>query len=182
MRWTVKMKVKDYVRDWSDQKLHTEYKGVSVDIEIKDISCEIVLLGKSNIEEVFRLVWELLFLYDGYFYEPVSFEVDGEIKDAKELIRVAFYRTDKKWYSSELLGRADRDLSTAILEKYDVFRNTGMAHKKMTKSVVNAFYYMNSENYGNINVNHRLSLLLNINYFLLKLLLIVLFYYKTSNL
>lgn len=162
MKWTVKMKVKDYVRDWSDQKLHTEYKGVSVDIEIKDISCEIVLLGKSNIEEVFRLVWELLFLYDGYFYEPVSFEVDGEIKDAKELIRVAFYRTDKKWYSSELLGRAERDLSTEILEKYDIFRNTGMVDKKMTKSVVNAFYYLNSENYGNINVNHRLSLLLNI--------------------
>ena len=32
----------------------------------------------------------------------------------------------------------------------------------MTKSVVNAFYYLNSENYGKINVNHRLSLLLNI--------------------
>lgn len=77
MRWTVKMKVKDYVRDWSNQKLHTEYKGVSVDIEIKDTSCKIVLLGKSNIEEVFRLVWELLFLYDGYFYEPISFNVDG---------------------------------------------------------------------------------------------------------
>ena len=32
----------------------------------------------------------------------------------------------------------------------------------MTKSVVNAFYYLSSENYGKINANHILSLLLNI--------------------
>ena len=32
----------------------------------------------------------------------------------------------------------------------------------MTKSVINAFYYLKSQDYGKINVNHRLSLLLNI--------------------
>lgn len=32
----------------------------------------------------------------------------------------------------------------------------------MTKSVVNAFYYIKSKDYGKININHRLSLLLNI--------------------
>ena len=80
----------------------------------------------------------------------------------KELITLPFYKTDKMWYCSELLGRAQRDLSSEVLEKYDKFRNTGISDKKMTKSVVNAFYYLNSENYGKINVNHRLSLLLNI--------------------
>ena len=30
------------------------------------------------------------------------------------------------------------------------------------KSVVNAFYYLKSKDYGKININHRLSLLLNI--------------------
>ena len=32
----------------------------------------------------------------------------------------------------------------------------------MTKSVINAFYYLKSKDYEKINVNHRLSLLLNI--------------------
>lgn len=82
--------------------------------------------------------------------------------ECKELITLPFYKTDKMWYCSELLGRAQRDLSSEVLEKYDKFRNTGISDKKMTKSVVNAFYYLNSENYGKINVNHRLSLLLNI--------------------
>ena len=89
-------------------------------------------------------------------------ELCGNEKDCEELIILPFYKTDKKWYRSELLGRAQRNLSPDVLGKYDKFRNTGISDKKMTKSVVNAFYYLNSENYGKINVNHRLSLLLNI--------------------
>lgn len=162
MKWMVKLKVKDYIRNWSDQEIHTEYKGVSADIKIKDTNCIIILEGDKNIEDVFRLIWELLFLYDGYFYEPMTYEIDGHKKDCKELIFLPFYKTDKKWYCSELLGRSQRNLSSEVLGKYDKFRNTGISDKKMTKSVVNAFYYLNSENYGKINVNHRLSLLLNI--------------------
>ena len=107
-------------------------------------------------------IWELLFLYDGYFYEPIAFDIDGNIKNVKELIKLELYNTDKKWYNAELLGRATRDLSAEVIEKYDRFRNTGMQEKKMIKSVLNAFYYLKSESYGKINVNHRLSLLLNI--------------------
>lgn len=162
MKWMVNMKVKDYVRNWSDQEIYTEYKGISVDIKIKDTNCALILEGDENVKDVFQLIWELLFLYDGYFYEPVSYEIDGHKKDCKELITLPFYKTDQKWYCSELLGRSQRDLSSEVIEKYDKFRNTGISDKKMTKSVVNAFYYLNSENYGKINVNHRLSLLLNI--------------------
>lgn len=162
MKWIVNMKIKDYVRNWSDQEISTEYKGVHADIKIKDTNCEVILEGTENIKTVFQLIWELLFLYDGYFYEPTSYEVDGHKKECKELITVPFYKTDKKWYFSELLGRSQRDLSSEVLKKYDGFRNTGISNKKMTQSVVNAFYYLNSENYGKINVNHRLSLLLNI--------------------
>lgn len=162
MKWIVNMKIKDYVRNWSDQEINTEYKGVHADIKIKDTNCEVILEGAENIKIVFQLIWELLFLYDGYFYEPISYEVDGHKKECKELITVPFYKTDKKWYFSELLGRSQRNLSSEVLKKYDEFRNTGISNKKMTKSVVNAFYYLNSENYGKINVNHRLSLLLNI--------------------
>lgn len=162
MKWIVNMKIKDYVRNWSNQEIETEYKGVRADIKIKDINCELILEGDENIKTVFRLIWELLFLYDGYFYEPISFEIDGHKKDCKELFALPFYKTDKKWYHSELLGRSKRNLSTNVLEKYDKFRNMSISDKKMTKSLVNAFYYLNSENYGKINVNHRLSLLLNI--------------------
>lgn len=162
MKWIVKMEVKDYVRNWSDQKIHTVYKGVSVEIDIKDLSCTMVLEGKEHIKEVFYLVWELLSLYDGYFYEPISYEVDEHIISCDELFPVAFYKTDKLWYGSELIGRAQRNLSTDVLEKYDKFRNAGISDKKMLKSLVNAFFYLNSESYGKINANHRLSLLLNI--------------------
>lgn len=162
MRWIINFKVKDYIRNWSNQEIHTEYAGVSIDIIIKEISCKMVFEGETGIEDVFRLVWELLSLYDGYFYEPLSYKINGKDKEVKELISLGFYKTDKKWYYSELLGRAERNFSPVVLEKYDLFRNMGMTDKKMTKSVVNAFYYMKSENYCNINVNHRLSLLLNI--------------------
>ena len=162
MKWTVNMKVKDYVRNWSDQEIHTEYKGVNIDIKIKDTNCVLVLEGEENVDDVFRLVWELLFLYDGYFYKPVSYEIDGCKKESKDLVILPFYVTDERWNYSELLGRAQRDLSSEVIEKYDRFRNTGIYDKKMTKSVVNAFYYLKSENYAKINVNHRLSLLLNI--------------------
>ena len=35
MKWQVDMKVKDYIRNWSDQEIHTEYKGVTANIKIK---------------------------------------------------------------------------------------------------------------------------------------------------
>lgn len=78
MKWTVNMKVKDYVRNWSNQDIHTEYAGVIIDINIKDTNCMIFLEGNQNIEDVFRLIWKLLSLYDGYFYEPIYYEVDGK--------------------------------------------------------------------------------------------------------
>ena len=68
MKWMINMKVKDYVRNWSNQEIHTEYKGISADIKIKDTDCVLFLEGDENVKDVFRLIWELLFLYDGYFY------------------------------------------------------------------------------------------------------------------
>lgn len=162
MKWIVNLKIKEYVRNWSNQEIYTEHNGVCVEIKIENINCELILEGDENIKTVFQLIWELLFLYDGYFYEPTSLEIDGHKKDCKELFTAPFYKTDKKWYCSELLGRAKRDLSTSVLEKYDKFRNMSISDKKMNQSLVNAFYYLESEDYGKINVNHRLSLLLNI--------------------
>lgn len=85
-----------------------------------------------------------------------------EKKDREELIKLGYFKTDKKWHGAELIWRSTRDLSTEVIDRYDKFRNEGMADKKMTKSVINAFYYLKSQDYEKINVNHRLSLLLNI--------------------
>ncbi len=76
MKWNVVLKVKDYIRSWSDQTIDTKYKNVSVHIEIKDLECHMCFDGEENIEETFYLLWELFFLYDGYFYVPISLEVD----------------------------------------------------------------------------------------------------------
>lgn len=162
MKWIISMKIKDYVRNWSNQEIETKYEGVDVRVSIRDTTCIIILEGDENVEKTFRLVWELLYLYDGYFYEPISYDVDGIKKNPEDLIMLDLYKTDKKWYGSELLGRSERDLSTDVISKYDKFRNESISDRKMTKSVVNAFYYLTSEAYGKINVNHRLSLLLNI--------------------
>ena len=137
MKSIINMQVKDYIRNWSNQEINTEYADVKVYINIENTNCLFVLDGDSDHYKVIRLVWELLSLYDGYFYKPISYEVDGNVKDCKELIKLGYFETDKKWYCSELIGRAERDLSTEVIKKYDEFRNKGIADKKMTKSVVN---------------------------------------------
>lgn len=162
MKWYITMGMKDYFQDWSNQVINTSYQEVSIAMNIQYKQCCISLDGEANLERVFYLVWELLFLYDGYFYEIQKWEVDGIEKDVKKLYRLPLYKTNKKWMSSELLGRANRDFSPEIIERYDVLRNTGMSEKKMTKSVVNAFYYLHSEAYERINSDHLLSLLLNV--------------------
>ena len=48
------------------------------------------------------------------------------------------------------------------LQAYDDFRNISRDSKKLIKSLLNAFYYLHSDAYEHININHRLSLLLNI--------------------
>ena len=162
MIWEIRFAVKGYPRNWSNQKIVTQYKGVGVEVVIKDYECGMKLIGEKNVEDTFYLLWELLFLYDGYFYTPQNWIVDGVERDANILIRVPFYKTASTWYSSELLGRAKRNLSEKIIEQYDIFRNAGKEEQKMTKSMVNAFYYLHSEAYKQINSNHRLSLLLNV--------------------
>lgn len=49
MKWIVNMKVKDYIRNWSDQEIHTEYKGVTANIKIKDTNCKLELEGDERV-------------------------------------------------------------------------------------------------------------------------------------
>ena len=164
MIWKVKMETIDKVRTWTDQQIKTQFLDVDITIEIKDKKCVILLDGKSqNVERAFYIVWEVLFLYDGYFYKPMAFTVDGEEKEVDSLIKVAFYQSGWHWIeSSILLGRAERDLSKNILIAFDKMRNEGKNNGKMTKSVINAFFYLHSEGYEKIISDHRLSLYLNL--------------------
>ncbi|WP_302625684.1 hypothetical protein [uncultured Eubacterium sp.] len=67
----------------------------------------------------------MLFLYD-----TISYDMDGNIKNYKELIKLVFLKMDKKWYCSELIGRLERKLSMEVLEEYDRFWNTVISDKK----------------------------------------------------
>lgn len=160
MMWKVELQVKDYVREWSNQIVDTGFKNTTAHIEISGKTCKMCIEGEES-EGLFYLLWELLSLYDGYFYKPVSVVIDGKQTDASELKKVSFYSTDVKWHNSELLGRAQRDLSPNVITEYTKFRNFGIKDHSINKSLVNAFYYLHSETYGGINSNHILSLLLN---------------------
>lgn len=164
MVWEVEMEVGDHIRSWSDQLIKTEFDGVNISIDIKDRKCNMVLEGESEtVSKAFYLVWEVLFLYDGYFFEPLRLIIDGEEKSVDSLIKVAFYKSGHNWISSAiLLGRAERNLSENILKAFDKMRNEGKKDEKMTKSVVNAFFYLHSDGYEKINEGHRLSLYLNL--------------------
>ena len=132
MVWEVEMEVGDHIRSWSDQQIKTEFDGVNISIDIKDRKCNMVLEGESEtVSKAFYLVWEVLFLYDGYFFEPLRLIIDGEEKSVDSLIKVAFYKSGHNWISSAiLLGRAERNLSENILKAFDKMRNEGKRMRK----------------------------------------------------
>lgn len=161
MDWKVEFAVRDCIRNWSNQNIITKYENTNIEISIKDLVCKLHLYGEE-VERAYYLIWELLFLFDGYFYEPKIFYEDDKERDLTVLFRVPFYHTAKEWFSSALLGRNSRDISEGVIKRYEIFRNQDKAAQKMTKAVVNSFYYLHSEAYSQINCNHRLSLLLNV--------------------
>ena len=117
---------------------------------------------REEIINVFRNIWELTFLYDGYFYAPYQYTVDGIDENLEELYFLSYYRTGNIWRNSAttLVG-SDKDFSEERIAQYSEFRNQGRTSGKMLKSLINSFFYIHSDAYEKINVNHRLSLLLN---------------------
>lgn len=59
-------------------------------------------------------------------------------------------------------SRSRKKFSKEIILKYSEFRNRGRTSGEMLKSLINSFFHIHSKAYEKINVNHRLSLLLNI--------------------
>lgn len=141
-----------------------KYQNVSGKLE--QMSQKFIVSLEGDAEEaidMLRNIWELAFLYDGYFYKPCHYNVDGVDENVEKLYFLSFYSTGKTWRNcaSTLMG-ADKDFSEERMWRYSEFRNKGRASGDMFKTLINSFFYMHSEAYERINVNHRLSLLLNI--------------------
>lgn len=122
-----------------------------------------VFLEESSAVKVLRLIWEIIFLYEGYFYALTKYMVDDKEKEPKELYFLSYYKCGKTWRNAAAsLIKNKIDINSERLLKYYIFRNTSRDSGKLLKSLVNAFYYLHSEAYEKINVNHRLSLFLNL--------------------
>ncbi len=104
------------------------------------------------------LVWE-----DGYFYKPLLYSVNGKPHNLKELVIINYRITDDKWIqSSMLLCRNKRIITKQILEKYRAIRYLSRKDCSMNASMFSAFFYLISEAYSKINLEHRLVLLMHI--------------------
>lgn len=140
-----------------------EWSNVKGNISQKDNKCILKLDGEhDNIIKAIRVIWELNFLYAGYFYKPIEYIEDIAQKDLKELYLLSFYKTGEIWKDMGTYLVDVADFSELVLSSYYMFRNKGRKSGKMIKSLINAFYYLHSEDYDRININHRLSLFLNI--------------------
>lgn len=71
--------------------------------------------------------------------------------------------TDAKWVSSAiLLCRNQRQINEEIVEKYRNIRHLDRKDKSMNASMFSSFFYLISESYSSINLEHRLVLLMHI--------------------
>ena len=162
----VVFEIKNSIRSWSDQEISFSSKNMrSVSIIIKDIKCELAVDGNSeddNLQYII-LIWELLVWEDGYFYKPISYTVDGVEKTIDSLVTINCRTTDAKWVSSAiLLCRNQRQINEEIVEKYRNIRHLDRKDKSMNASMFSSFFYLISESYSSINLEHRLVLLMHI--------------------
>lgn len=140
-------------------------------IECFNVKCEIKRMNKQFIlnfdgdekdcKNLLRLIWELCFLYEGYFYTPLEYKVDETIKNVDDLYFLNFYKSSYIWRNCNLNISDEMIISEKLLMKYNEIRNTNRKSGKLWNVLINSFYYLHSEAYEKININHLLSLLLN---------------------
>lgn len=158
--------LKSNILSWSNQTIDFQLKKTnSIHVDIKNTTCEMVISGEGEKEnfDYIVIIWELLTWQDGYFYKPMSYEVNEEKRDVKELLSIKCRVTDKKWVSSAmLLCRNKRQISEKIIDTYKALRYKGRKEASMNASMFSSFFYLISESYANINLEHRLILLMHI--------------------
>lgn len=166
MKIEVEFTLKSNILSWSNQNTVTHMSnGTSISISIKNTSCNVCVENalESVTKEYFYIIWELLALYDGYFYQPLRYTVDGAERDVEELFAIKMYKTDQKWIDSALLiGRNQRDFSEKLILNYKAIKDAGRKQKSMDRSLIFSYFYLLSEGYVNVNIEHRLVLLMNL--------------------
>lgn len=166
MKLKVSFKLKSNTTSWSDQVCSEKMSdGAEINICIDRTECKVEISHDSSekAHEYLYLVWELLNWYDGYFYKPIRYLVDGKRQKKDALLTLNMYTTDQKWISSALLiGRDKRLFTEEIILKYKELRNKERKDKSMNKSMINSYFYLISEAYGKVIIEHRLVLLMHI--------------------
>ena len=145
-------------------KENINFMDIKGEIEIKDNTFKVRLNGEfETCINVLRDIWELSFLYDGYFYKPILFKKDQKEQDVDKLIFLDYYNTSSMWVNSASpLCEQKDNYSEKLLEGYSNYREQGRKHKKTNKILINSFFYLHSTAYENINKTHLLTLFLNI--------------------
>lgn len=166
LRVDVDFVLKNNIIAWSDQKTDFAMEDKTLfHLGIRKNKCELSICGGSEekVKEILYATWELLAWYDGYFYTPISYKIDGVEQKVVELSTINYYITDKKWVSSaQLLGRNKRGISEKTLNSYLNIRYKGRKEKSMNRSMFSSYFYLMSEAYASLNIEHRLVLLMHI--------------------
>lgn len=158
--------IKSNIRGWSDQVISFSTKEIKfVLINIKDTKCELLVDGNNEDENLKNIIviWELLVWEDGYFYRPINYYVEDSEKSVDTLMSTKYRTTDEKWISSAiLLCREKRQIDENIIDKYKQIRYSDRKKKSMNASMFSSYFYLISESYSNVNLEHRLVLLTHI--------------------
>jgi hypothetical protein len=164
MKTEVKFIIKSHPTAWSDQEIGFDMAdGTNVALSIYRENCNLTLKGNTDLTEYFYAIWELLAWNDGYFYTPIEYRINDHEHDVNELIRMPYYITDEKWKSSALLiGRNNRAISEEAILKYMELRKKGRREKSMNQSMVSSYFYLLSKAYADVNIEHRIVLLMHI--------------------
>lgn len=149
----------------SDQDITFSTIDKKIAINIQGTNCKLVVEGKNeqNNLEYIILIWELLVWEDGYFYKPKSYTVNGAERNLKSLLSIDCRITDLKWVKNTvLLCENRRVINEEIIEKYRNIRYLDRRQQSMNAAMFSSYFYLLSESYANINIEHRLVLLMHI--------------------
>ncbi len=148
-----------------DFKQNINYMGTNCKLDSTADGFNVLLDGENketNIS-ILRDIWEIDFLYNGFFRKPLKYSVDGHKENVKLLFFLPFYKTSKIWVDcSRPLVSDEYSFEFEVLKTYSEVRNRGRASNSMLKAIFNSFYYLHSEAYEHININHTLAMFLNI--------------------
>lgn len=164
MKVNAEFEIKQYNPRWSNQECNTVMPdGAKFTFCCKGKVC-LIQIDSTTEDRAMQLlyaIFELLCLYDGYFYKPIRFFIDEQEKSVQERFKLNKYTTANKWISgATLLGRNERDLSSIIIQKYIELFSQDRKEKSMNRSMISSYYYLKSDAYSNINIEHLLALLM----------------------